>query len=88
MSEAFEKLIGIKRKYRENEYEVPAIRVDSDTYYQLISEAEFVAKDDPDFVFELEHEEAVGMAGGMEIIPDDSISGPVPDDVRGMWRDE
>jgi len=88
MSEAFEKLINIKRKYKEDGYEVPAMRVDNDTYQQLISEREFVVKDNSDFTFELEHEEAVGMAGGMEIIPDDSISEPVPDDVRGIWRDE
>jgi len=88
MSEAFTKILDIEKKYREDGYEVTAMRVDEDTWNGILKNDGLIRRGTSDFNFNFENEESVGAIGKIEIIPDDSISEPVPDDVRGMWRDD
>ena len=88
MSEAFNKILDIEKRYREDGYEVSAMRVDNDTCNDVLKNDGLIRRDTQGFEFNFENEEAVGAIGNIEIIPDDSISEPVPDDIRGMWRDE
>ena len=85
---AFQKIVDEKMKHKNDGFEVPAMRVDMETYRQLRDGLTrwLVTNEDEDI--NLEYEDAIGLCAGMEIIPDDSISEPVAEDVIGMWRDE
>jgi hypothetical protein len=88
MSKSFTKILDIEKKYREDGYEVTAMRVDEDTWNSILKNDGLIRRSNSDFDFNFENEESVGVIGNIEIIPDDSISDPVPDDIRGMWRNE
>lgn len=87
MNETFQKIIEIIDRNREDGFEVSAVRVGTEDYYNLFQCTGFINRGQIDD-FHFEYERTEGLVGNTEVIVDDSISGVVVEDVRGLWRDE
>lgn len=85
---AFQELLDLLEEHNRDGYKVPAVRVSEEKYRELLEMIEFIVKEEKDHDIVFEHDEAIGMIAATEIIVDDSISGIVAEDVRGMWRNE
>lgn len=90
MNETLEEVYDINRRNKDDGFEVPAVRMGEEEFQSLLKTLEYVTKYEFEEKWgeELEYEEAMGIVGGTEVIVDDSISGVVAEDVRGLWRDE
>jgi hypothetical protein len=80
---AFDKILDVKNRHRRDGFDVPAVRVDIDTYKGLLSDPSLIKRESKRAEgFEFNFEDSVALSGGMEIIPDERISEPVAEDVE------
>jgi len=80
-SDTYVEILDRLNEHRKHGFKVPAVRISTEQYRNLCTRREFVRPEHPDMDFELEYDEAVGMAAGTEIIVDSNISGVVAEDV-------
>lgn len=80
-SDAYREIVEVKEMHGRDNFDVPAVRIPLDTYSELLKQASFITAENPDMEIELENDDAVGICAGMEVIPDEEISGVVADDV-------
>lgn len=89
MNEIYRKIVDMVHRNREDGFEVPAVRVGEDEYHEILNSSGFMTAIEVEKGgLELEYEDSIGKVAGTEVIIDDSISGVVAEDVRGLWRDE
>jgi hypothetical protein len=79
--DVFKQILQRLKEHRRDGFEVPAVRISTEQYKELMTQREFIEPEYDDVDITLEYDDAIGMAAGTEIIVDENISDVVAEDV-------
>lgn len=79
--DVFKQILERLKLHRRDGFEVPAVRISTEQYKELMIRREFIQPEYDDVDITLDYDDAIGMVAGTEIIVDDSISDIVAEDV-------